>query len=75
MPLVSFEGSDREALKRLFKVWAGSEAMQLGFGRRSGVPALVAIDERGQEVAFVDAERRGPSALHEWPKAAGVWGG
>uniref|UniRef100_A0A7S2DDS9 Thioredoxin domain-containing protein n=1 Tax=Haptolina brevifila TaxID=156173 RepID=A0A7S2DDS9_9EUKA len=72
MVQVVYEGSFREALKRHFQVWAGSEAMQLGFGRRSGVPALVVLSKEGEEVAFLDAERNGAAALEMWPKS-GTW--
>ena len=34
---VPYEQADD--LKKQFKVWAGSEALRLGLGRRSGVPA------------------------------------
>ena len=69
---VAYDGAFREALKRHFKVWSGSEAAQLGFGRRSGVPALVVLDEAGDELAFVDAERSGPASLKKWPEG-GQW--
>ena len=61
-------------LKRQMKVWAGSEVMSFGLMRRSGVPALVVLDAEGEEMAFLEAERRGPQALKEWPAdARGEW--
>jgi len=72
MTQVAYEGTYREVLKRKFSVWAGSESMQLGFGRRTGVPALVVLDDKGEELAFIDAERSGPRALSKWPKS-GAW--
>ena len=71
MPMVQYDVGD--ALKQKHQVWAGSESMKLGFGRRSGVPALVVLDSSGEEVAFIDAERRGAAALDKWPKDSGRW--
>jgi len=68
---VPFDEADE--LKRRHNVWAGSECFKFGFGRRSGVPALVVLGPIGNEIAFVDAERRGPKALEKWP-AGGMWG-
>ena len=70
---VEYDGSVRDALKAKYKVWAGVEQGKLGTGRRSGVPALVVIDEAGQELAFVDAERSGSKSLIKWPTDAGRW--
>lgn len=69
---IEYDGSFRDALKLKFNVWSGSEQMKLGFGRRTGVPALVVLDSEGEEIAFVDAERSGPRALEKWPKD-GQW--
>ena len=52
---------------------SSNEAFKLGFGRRSGVPALVVIDKEGSELAFIDAERRGQAALDKWPIDEGRW--
>lgn len=62
--------------KRKFKIWSGSEAVKLGFGRRSGVPALVVLDKSGDEIAFLAAESKGAKALSDWPldDANGIWG-
>ena len=70
---VPYEQADD--LKKQFKVWAGSEALRLGLGRRSGVPALVVLGSDGEELAFVPAESQGVRALQEWPldDARGVW--
>ena len=70
---VPWEGDTRSALKKGYKVWAGAESREFGTGRRSGVPALVVLDEQGKELAFCDAERSGPGALSKWPLEAGVW--
>ena len=73
---VEYEGDTRAALKKQFNVWSGSESFEFGvFGRRSGVPALVVLSEDGTEVAFIDAERRGPGSLAKWPLDDAVWGG
>ena len=70
---VPYEQADD--LKKQFKVWAGSEALRLGLGRRSGVPALVVLGSDGEELAFVPAESQGVRALQEWPldDSCGVW--
>lgn len=70
---VPYEQADD--LKKQFKVWAGSEALRLGLGRRSGVPALVVLGSDGEELAFVPAESQGVRALQGWPldDARGVW--
>lgn len=70
---VEYDGSVRDALKAKYQIWAGVEQGKLGTGRRSGVPALVVIDEAGQELAFVDAERSGSKSLNKWPTDAGCW--
>mmetsp|Transcript_24646 Transcript_24646/g.68049 ORF Transcript_24646/g.68049 Transcript_24646/m.68049 type:complete len:205 (+) Transcript_24646:242-856(+) len=60
--------------KKRFNIWAGSESLAFGFGRRSGVPALVVLDDQtGDEMAFLPAEARGTSALGDWPLDEGVW--
>lgn len=70
--MVPFEHAD--SMKKQYKVWAGSEAMKLGLGRRSGVPAIVVVGpDDGSELAFVDAERRGPQALQKWDLSSGVF--
>ena len=46
---------------------------QLGITHRSGVPALVVLDAEGEEIAFLEAERRGAQALAQWPGGAGEW--
>jgi nucleoredoxin len=73
---VEYDGDARGALKKQFNVWSGSESFEFGvFGRRSGVPALVVLSEDGSEVAFIDAERRGPGSLAKWPLDEAVWVG
>lgn len=67
MPHVPF-GDSAALLKKEHNVWSGREAMKLGFGRRSGVPAIVVLNPAdGSEAAFIDAESRGPAALSKWP--------
>eukprot|EP00980_Cylindrotheca_fusiformis_P002832 scaffold672_cov126-Cylindrotheca_fusiformis.AAC.33 len=68
-------GDKSSALKQKYKIWAGSEAVQFGFGRRSGVPAIVVLDQKGEELAFVPAESQGPKSLSAWPinDEAGIW--
>lgn len=71
---VPYEQAD--AYKTKYRIWAGSESAKLGTDRRSGVPALVVLDQTGTEMAFVAAEADGPKALETWPmdNANGVWG-
>lgn len=69
-------GDQTAELKKKYKIWAGSETMKFGFGRRSGVPALVVLDQNGEELAFVAAESQGAKALATWPldEDLGIWG-
>lgn len=62
-------------LKRKYNIWSGSESFEFGFGRRSGVPALVVLDKDGNELSFVAAEAQGPKALTSWPldDENGIW--
>jgi nucleoredoxin len=69
-------GNQTAELKQRYKVWAGSESFEFGFGRRSGVPALVVLDKYSQELAFVAAEAQGLKALKSWDldDDLGIWG-
>ncbi|KAL3928404.1 MAG: hypothetical protein SGBAC_012667 [Bacillariaceae sp.] len=75
MKMVPF-GEMSAKLKKDYNIWAGSEALQFGFGRRSGVPAIVVLDKTGEELAFLPAEAQGPKALSSWPMddEMGIWG-
>jgi len=68
-------GEDADKIKKEFRVWAGSESGKLGTDRRSGVPAIVVLDSKGDEMAFLAAESQGPAALKSWPldEETGVW--
>ena len=71
-------GDERAAeLKRQYKVWSGSESFQFGvLGRRSGVPAIVVLDNVGEELAFVPLEAQGIKSLSLWPlddDENGIW--
>ena len=69
-------GSDADEIKQQYNIWSGSESLKLGFGRRSGVPALVVLDgETGEEMAFLPAEAQGVKALQAWPldDDKGIW--
>ena len=70
---VSYDGDHRGELKKQYKVWAGSEVLNFGMGRRSGVPAIVVLDSAGEELAFVDAEASGAKSLAKWPQDEGIW--
>eukprot|EP00438_Fugacium_kawagutii_P019501 Skav235634 [mRNA] locus=scaffold358:429569:430021:- [translate_table: standard] len=60
-------GTDvQDALKRKFRLWGGKEKPTFGEGRRGGIPALVVINEAGDEVKYLDAESKGAAALEEW---------
>ena len=61
-------GEEADGVKKQYKIWSGAESMKLGFGRRSGVPALVVLDAKeGKELAFLAAEAEGVKALSSWP--------
>ena len=61
-------GKEADKIKKAFDVWAGPESAKLGFGRRSGVPAIVVLDGKtGKELAFLPAEAQGVAALQAWP--------
>ena len=63
-----------ETLKRKHRVWSGREVETFGRGRRSGVPCVVVIDSEGNEQSFIQGERFGAAALHEWePETATRW--
>ena len=53
---------DPDVLKRKFNIWSGREVPTFGPGRRSGVPALVALDGD----LFLDAEKYGTSVFNQW---------
>lgn len=56
----------QDELKRKFRLWGGKEKPTFGEGRRGGIPALVVINEAGEEVKYLDAESKGAGALGEW---------
>jgi hypothetical protein len=61
-------GASAAALKRQYKIWSGAEQSQFGTDRRSGVPAIVVLDNtEGKEVAFLPTEAEGFAALQDWP--------
>jgi len=45
------------------------------FGRRSGIPAFVVLDNKGEEFCFLNAERDSISVLADWPldDPANIW--
>ena len=67
---LAFDDPLAATLKRRHRVWSGVEAGTFGFGRRSGVPCVVVIDESGTEIAFLQGERHGAAALNEWEPEA-----
>lgn len=69
--MVAFDHAD--ALKKKWKVWAGSEVSTLGSDRRSGVPAIVVVSPDDKELAFVDAERSGADSLKKWNVGIGMF--
>ncbi|KAI2504620.1 Thioredoxin-like [Fragilaria crotonensis] len=73
MMSVPFDAADD--FKRKFNIWAGSESAKFGFGRRSGVPAIVVLDKNAEEIAFVAAESEGAKSLDTWPlrDERGIW--
>lgn len=75
MNMMSVPLEDADAMKKKHKIWSGAESMKLGFGRRSGVPALVVLEKTGEEMTFIAAEAEGVKALSSWPLHGdnGVW--
>ena len=75
MNMMSVPFEQATDFKRKFNIWAGSESITFGFGRRSGVPALVVLDKNGDEMAFVPAESQGAKSLQTWPieNELGIW--
>jgi nucleoredoxin len=76
MGMLSVPFEQAADFKKEYKIWAGSEAIKFGLGRRSGVPALVVLDKNAEEMAFVAAESKGVKALDTWPidDHNGIWG-
>ena len=68
-------GDQADEFKKSYNIWAGAESMKFGFGRRSGVPALVVLDKDGNEMSFLATESQGPRALGDWPldDETGIW--
>ena len=78
MITVSFEGkgfSSASSIKERYNIWSGSETSVFGTGRRSGVPALIVLDNNGKELTFLAAESEGISCLEKWPldDSSGIW--
>mmetsp|Transcript_31841 Transcript_31841/g.36108 ORF Transcript_31841/g.36108 Transcript_31841/m.36108 type:complete len:171 (+) Transcript_31841:92-604(+) len=75
--MLSIPFHDTADYKKKFKVWAGSECTEFGTARRSGIPALVVLDNKeGEELEFLAAESEGVKALQNWPlddEANGIW--
>ena len=72
--LASRAGTARADLKKQFRIWPGREVSEFGTDRRCGIPALVVLGSDRKELAFIDAESRGASALKDWLlEGAGVW--
>lgn len=67
---------EADELKKMYNIWAGSESMKFGFARRSRVPAIVVLDQAGEELAFVPVESQGVKSLQSWPidESNGIWG-
>ena len=74
LDMLQVGSDDAAALKAKYGVWAGAEVGKFGVsGRRSGVPAIIALGPAdGEELAFIDAERSGRAALVGWDGVA-VW--
>lgn len=69
MNMLSVAFGQTSDYKKNFMIWSGSKGMKFGFkGRRSGVPALVVLDNKhGKELAFIPAKSQGVKALEKWP--------
>lgn len=55
-------GGEKEKFQELEQIDARDE-----FGRRSGIPAFVVLDNEGGEFCFLNAERDSISVLADWP--------
>mmetsp|Transcript_5117 Transcript_5117/g.5241 ORF Transcript_5117/g.5241 Transcript_5117/m.5241 type:complete len:196 (-) Transcript_5117:58-645(-) len=64
-----------EYLKKKYRIWSGREKERLGSDRRAGIPSILVVTAQGDEVLFVEAEKRGGASLHEWAvlDSSAVW--
>eukprot|EP00536_Pseudo-nitzschia_multiseries_P013802 jgi/Psemu1/212881/e_gw1.617.38.1 len=61
-------GEIADALKQQYGVWPDKiEDARDEYGRRSGIPAFVVLDNAGAEFCFLNAERDSISVLADWP--------
>ena len=60
-------GSEGEEVATEPALPAEVEDVRDQFGRRSGIPAFVVLDNQGQEFCFLNAERDSISVLADWP--------
>jgi len=66
--VVAVEGSEGEELEvERVDIAEKIEDVRDENGRRSGIPAFVVLDNTGEELCFLNAERDSISALADWP--------
>jgi len=66
--VASIEGSEGEKVDvERVQVTEKIEDIRDEFGRRSGIPAFVVLDNNGGEFCFLNAERDSISVLADWP--------
>jgi len=74
--VVSVKDSEGEQVEvEKVQVTGKTEDIRDEFGRRSGIPAFVVLDNKGGEFCFLNAERDSISVLADWPldDPANVW--
>lgn len=55
------------------QVWAMRENGEFGGGRDSGIPTLVVIDDRGEELERIRLEMSGVKGLQQWRFQDWAW--
>jgi thiol-disulfide isomerase/thioredoxin len=74
VPAVEGSEGEKVAVERV-SVTEEIEDVRDEFGRRSGIPAFVVLDNKGEEFCFLNAERDSISVLADWPldDPANIW--
>lgn len=65
--VVAVRGSEGEKVDTEPAFPGATENIRDEFGRRSGIPAFVVLDNQGGEFCFLNAERDSISVLADWP--------
>eukprot|EP01041_Mallomonas_annulata_P007632 gene7632-15620_t len=59
-----------DELKIKHRVWSGREVPKFGPDRRAGIPSIVLIDGKEDEILFLETEKYGTSELQRWDSLA-----